>query len=302
MAVKDPLADSGQSPAFTTTGPTRTVGRTIGSILVTAGRLTVPHVDEIRRLASANKLRFGEAGLKLNLLTQEDIEFALARQYNYPILRRGDALGGVSDELIAAYDPDSAAVEGLRGIRSRLLLQPQREPAHAALAIVSAERGEGRSVFAANLAIVFAQTGARTLLIDADMRNPRQHELFRLPNETGLSALLSARTGMDVIQTIHPDLRLFVLTAGIKPPNPQELLSRSTFEALLARCAEQFKIVIVDTPATADTADAQVIAARAGAALIVARRHRTHRSRLTTASQCLVQSGVKLVGSVINDF
>jgi chain length determinant protein tyrosine kinase EpsG len=301
MAVKDPLADTGQNPAFTTTGATRSVGRTIGSILVTAGRLTVPNVDEIRRLAATNKMRFGEAGLHLKLLTQEDIEFALARQYNYPIIPRGDTLG-VSDEVVAAHDPGSAVVEGLRGIRSRLLLQPQSETAHTTLAIVSAERGEGRSVFAANLATVFAQTGARTLLIDADMRNPRQHELFRLPNETGLSALLSARAGMDVIQTIHPDLRLFVLTAGLKPPNPQELLSRSTFEALLARCAEQFKIVIVDTPATADTADAQVIAARAGAAVMLARRNHTHRARLSAASQCLVQSGVKLVGSVINDF
>jgi receptor protein-tyrosine kinase len=273
----------------------------MGSILVTAGRLTVPNVDEIRKLASTSKLRFGEAGLQLNLLTREDIEFALARQYNYPILPRGGT-SGVSDELIAAYDPGSAVVEGLRGIRSRLLLQPQPETSHTALAITSAERGEGRSVFAANLATVFAQTGARTLLIDADMRHPRQHELFRLPNETGLSALLSARAGMDVIQQIHPDLRLFVLTAGLIPPNPQELLSRSTFETLLARCAEQFKIVIVDTPAAADTADAQVIAARAGSAVMVARRHHTRRGRLSAASQCLVQSGVKLVGSIINDF
>lgn len=301
MAVKDPLADTGQNPAFGTTGSTRTIGRNMGSILVTAGRLTVPNVDEIRKLASTQKLRFGEAGLQLNLLTREDIEFALARQYNYPILPRGGT-SGVSDELIAAYDPSSAVVEGLRGIRSRLLLQPQPETSHTALAITSAERGEGRSVFAANLATVFAQTGARTLLIDADMRHPRQHELFRLPNETGLSALLSARAGMDVIQQIHPDLRLFVLTAGLTPPNPQELLSRSTFETLLARCAEQFKIVIVDTPAAADSADAQVIAARTGSAVMVARRHHTRRDRLSAASQCLVQSGVKLVGSVINDF
>jgi len=301
MAVKDPLADTGQNPAFGTTGSTRTIGRNMGSILVTAGRLTVPNVDEIRKLASTQKLRFGEAGLQLNLLTREDIEFALARQYNYPILPRGGT-SGVSDELIAAYDPSSAVVEGLRGIRSRLLLQPQPETSHTALAITSAERAEGRSVFAANLATVFAQTGARTLLIDADMRHPRQHELFRLPNETGLSALLSARAGMDVIQQIHPDLRLFVLTAGLIPPNPQELLSRSTFETLLARCAEQFKIVIVDTPAAADTADAQVIGARTGSAVMVARRHHTRRDRLSAASQCLVQSGVKLVGSVINDF
>jgi Mrp family chromosome partitioning ATPase len=133
------------------------------------------------------------------------------------------------------------------------------------------------------------------------MRHPRQHELFRFANSVGLSALLTGRAGKEIARRIHPQLRLFVLAAGTPPPNPQELLERQVFDVVLDHFADQFSIVVIDTPAIAETADAQIIASRAGAALILARRNHTRHSRLAAAAQSLGQAGVNVIGSVISD-
>jgi len=279
----------------------RDEGRAMGSILVEEGRLRPHQVEEIRRYAGAHKLRFGEAAVRLNLLTPEDVEYALGRQYHYPIVSRGGE-NGVSDEVVAAYDPQSPMVERLRAIRSQLLLVQRADAGRRILAVTSPERGEGRSWLAANLATLFAQIGQRTLLIDADLRNPRQHAVFNVPNDVGLSALLTGRASRDVLRRIHPQLRLHVLTAGPLPPNPQELLGRPVFEAVLERFAQQFDVIIVDTPAVSETADAQIIASRAGSALMLARRNHTSHRRLSAALQSLTQTGVSVVGSVINEY
>ena len=101
---------------------------------------------------------------------------------------------------------------------------------------------------------------------------------------------------------IHPQLRLFVLPAGLRPPNPQELLSRPVFEVVLTSFAEQYDLVILDTPASTVAADAQILAARAGAALVVARRNHTLHAELSAAMQNFVQSGVSVLGSVMNEY
>jgi MinD-like ATPase involved in chromosome partitioning or flagellar assembly len=85
--------------------------------------------------------------------------------------------------------------------------------------------------------------GERVLLTDADMRHPRQHYLFNLNNSIGLSALLTGRAGREIVSRIHPQLRLFVLPAGLRPPNPQELLGRPVFEVVLTLLAEQYDLV-----------------------------------------------------------
>ncbi|MDP9066017.1 MAG: chain length determinant protein tyrosine kinase EpsG, partial [Pseudomonadota bacterium] len=214
--------------------PSRDRSRAFGAILVEQGRLNPADAEEIQRFAGANGLRFGDAAIRLKLLTQDDIDFALAQQYNYPILPRGGA-NGVSDDVVAAYMPQSDLVEPLRALRSELTHRWFHDGGHKAIVVASPGRGEGRSWLAANLATVYAQIGERTLLIDADMRHPRQHALFNLNNSVGLSALLTGRAGKEAACRIHPQLRLFVLPAGIQPPNPQELLGRPVFDVVLDR-------------------------------------------------------------------
>ncbi len=278
--------------------PVRDHRRAIGSILVEQGRLNLNDLAEIQRFADANGLRFGDAAQKLGLLTQRDVDVAIAQQFNYPTVPRGGE-HGVADDVVAAYLPQGEAIESLRALRSQLTLR--WTSARNVLAITSPGRGEGRSWLAANLATVFAQMGKRTLLIDTDMRHPRQHQLFNLDNSVGLSALLTGRAGREIVCRIHPQLRLFVIPAGILPPNPQELLGRPVFDLILDMFAEQYEFVIVDTPAVSEVADAQIVAARADATLLLAHRHHTRQSQLASTMRNLKDSGVNVIGSVITD-
>ena len=273
--------------------------RSIGNILIDVGRLSAESVEAILRLQSERGLRFGDAAIELGLLSDDDVHFALANQFDYPYLSAGD--NSLSHELVAAYQPFSPVVEQLRVLRSQLILRWfDAEAQRKALAIVSPGKGEGRSFIAANLAIVFSQLGERTLLIDADLRAPHQHELFKLGSHTGLSEWLAGRAGTEAVVRI-PSLRdLSVLQAGAVPPNPQELLGRPAFSEILQALGHNFDVIIIDTPATRDFADAQTIAVRSGGALLLARNDNTSLPDLAALARNLQQSGATLVGSVLN--
>jgi len=277
--------------------------RLIGSILVDQGSISPKDSERIQQYAREHQIRFGDAALRLNLLTERDIDTAIARQFNYPILPRGNELGGVADAVVAAYDPLSERVESLRALRSHIALRWQSATStRKILAVTSPERAEGRSWLAANLATVFAQLGERTLLIDADMRHPSQHKLFNLDNSVGLSALLTGRAGREIVTRVDPLLRLFVVAAGIRPPNPQELLARPVFSVVLDLFADQYETIIIDTPAATQTSDAQIIAARAGGALMVVRRNHTRRARLLESMKRFSETGVSVLGTVCNEY
>ena len=270
-------------------------------MLIDAGRLRVEDAELILRMQREKGLRFGDAALQLGLLTQADIDYALSCQFDFPYLLRGQS--AVSEEVIAAYTPFAPQVEALRALRSQLVLRWfDADPANNALAILSAERKEGRSFIAANLAVVFSQLGERTLLIDADLRNPCQHRLFGIDSHTGLSGVLAGRAGPEAVQRIPTLANLSVLPAGTLPPNPQELLARSLFPQLLRQLAPQLDVIILDTPAAAGTADAQTIAARAGAALIVARKNSARSWRVQGVSDRVAQAKSSIVGTVLNDY
>lgn len=280
--------------------PTADRSRAIGAILIDAGRLTPENAERALRASRETGARFGDAAIQLGVITAADVDFALARQFDYAYLQRGDQ--SVSEEVIAAFAPNAHAVESLRALRTQLMLRWfDSEAQHKAIAITSPEHGEGRSWLAANLAVVFSQLGERTLLIDADMRRPRQHELFKLDNRVGLSAILSGRAGGEAVKRITPLLGLSVLPAGATPPNPQELLARPAFAQLLEKLGETYDVILIDTPPATDYADAQTIAVRAGGALLVACKNVSSSNQLRDAAATITQAGAVLVGSVINE-
>ncbi len=275
--------------------------RPLGGILIDSGRLKPEDAERIARLQQEQNLRFGDAGIRLGLLTQADIDFALAHQFEYPYLVRGQS--AVSEELVAAYAPHTAKAEALRALRTQLMVQWfETDPVHKALAIVSAARNEGRSFIAANLAVVFSQLGMRTLLVDADLRNSSQHRLFGLGDRAGLSAVLSGRGGPETIQRVPPLLNLSVLPAGVRPPNPSDLLAKPVLSRFLEQMAGDFNVILLDTPAASESSDAQTVSLRAGAALIVVRKDATRVWEVRGIADRAARSSTTLVGTVLNDY
>ena len=277
--------------------------RTLGAILIDGGQLTPEDAERVLQHQKQHNLRFGEAAMRLGLISEADIQFALSRQFAYAYLRKtpGEARP-LSDDLVAAYQPFSPRVEQLRAIRSQLMLRWfDRAEERQVLTVVGAERGEGRSYLAANLAIVFSQLGERTLLVDADLREPRQHYLFHLENQIGFSTLLAGRSREEAIVRI-PDLAgLSVLPAGPTPPNPLELLNRLNFDEFMIQAKGAYDVVIVDTPALSSGEDAAMIAVRTGAAVAIARAGSTRAAAFTDLVQGLMDAGVAVVGTVLNE-
>jgi protein-tyrosine kinase len=271
----------------------------IGELLVSTGKLNELDIARVIAVQKQQQLRFGEMAQKMGLLRREDVEHALAQQFDYPYVReRGSAL---SPLLISACEPFGVRAEAIRVLRGQLALR-WFDDRRKTLVVAAARAGSGSSVIAANLAIAFAQSGERTLLIDANLRRPAQHRLFSVGAVEGLSGLLAGRGNFkDLLQVVEPFGSLALLCAGASPPNPHELLSTVRFSYLIETAPAAFDIVIVDAPPLLECPDGQVVAARAGGCLLVARRHRTSLADVEEAKRQLEPTGAAVVGAVLND-
>jgi protein-tyrosine kinase len=293
-------ASTEKLPLHTLSANTPTDARHLGTLLLDMGKIQPEQAEQVLRLQKESGLRFGEAAVKLGFITEQDVQQALARQYDYPYILPGSS--PVSEAVVAAYQPFSHQVEALRAIRSQLMVRWLAAGSGKVLAVLSPNRKEGRSYLAANLSVVFSQLGERTLLIDADMRNPRQHVLFGLDSGAGLSTLLAGRAGWEAMRKVPGLIDLSVLPAGPIPPNPGELVTRPNFGDALEQAARQFDVVIVDVPAAKLGSDAEMIAVRAGSAVMIVRSQTTRASDIATLRDRLMGSNTKIVGSVFNDY
>lgn len=275
--------------------------RVIGEILRDANGLVEEQVREIVKYQRSQSVRFGEAAIALKMADEDDVLWALSQQFHYQYA--SGKLSKLGSELIVANDPFSELAESLRDLRSHLLPSLEMKTTQrSAIAVVSPECGDGKTFLAANLAIAFSQLGQRTLLIDADMRTPRLHELFDIDNDKaqGLSAVLSGREG-NVVCPVPELPNLAVLPVGILPPNPVELVQRPAFARLMRDLLTKFEHVIVDTPAASHGADYRVIAARCGVALAIARKNESRMSSLNQMLSTLRKGPTEVVGVLINE-
>lgn len=271
----------------------------LGNILVEGGKLSSRDIEPILELQRARGVRFGEAAIRLRLITQDDLRGAIARQYGLLHLLPGSA--PISRELVGACEPFHPGAEDLRALRTQLLIRwANARVRHRMLAVVSPGSGEGRSYVAANLAVVFAQLGQRTILIDADLRRPRQHRIFDVPDRVGLSAVLSGRADRDAVVPLPQFGTLALLPAGACPPNPQELLLRPLLTTLLEELRNEFDVILFDTPPASLYADAQSLAFRAGSAIVLARRDHTGIAATASTIRVLSDTGTIVVGTVFN--
>ncbi|TXI22737.1 MAG: polysaccharide biosynthesis tyrosine autokinase [Roseateles sp.] len=275
--------------------------RSIGDLIRDARNLNAAEVEQVLSYQREHGVRFGEAAVLLGLASPDDVLNALAQQFHYPVVTAENA-GKVSSELVTLLDPFSARAEAIRAVRSQLMMRLNKPLAERfGIAVVSPDRGDGKTYFASNLAVSLAQLGGRTLLVDADLRSPRVHEVFQVPNTAGLSGLLSGRTESQVIQPVESVPGLFVLPAGPLPPNPLELIERAAFGLLMRELLSKFDHVVVDTAAVAHGADACVAASRCGAAVLLARKNQNTLTALQEIAAALAGGSTQLLGTVLNE-
>lgn len=277
--------------------------RSIGEIIAETRNLSAEQVEQILVLQRERGIRFGEAAIQLGFASTDDVLFALAQQFHYPYAP--EERRKLSPELVALNQPFSVQAEAFRATRSQLMMrvfQDHPQEPRRALAVVSPNPGDGKTFFTANLAVTLAQLGGRTLLIDADLRGPRQHEVFNLSNKSGLSGILSGRVENQVVQQVAGVPSLFVLPVGATPPNPLELVERPAFGLLMRELVSKFDFVVVDTPAAVYGSDSAVIAARCGAALVVARQHKAQIRSLEDLVANITESETKLAGVIVNEY
>ena len=246
-----------------------------------------------------------------------------------PARRLGGLLGsgkkaepGSERSLGAVSQPFSVGLEAFRMLRTSLIWCEQGDQMKT-LVVTSAAPGEGKTLTAANLSVTFAYDGLRVLLIDCDVRRPKLHGLFQVPRAPGLMELLTPTTaatnGIEslsfdpgqgrtessraIAEVIRPTkIRgLSLLPCGALPTNASNLLSGVRMRALLHELAENFDLVILDTPPVLATADAGILASLADGVLLVVRAGQTDRLAAKRAHQQLVNVKARVVGTVLND-
>jgi capsular exopolysaccharide synthesis family protein len=189
--------------------------------------------------------------------------------------------------------------EAFRTIRTNVLFSSAEEGARA-LVITSTGPGEGKTTVASNLAIGFAQAGQRVLLIDADMRRPRVHEVFGRRQEPGLSNVMvgNAKASQSVHKTGVPGL--WLLAAGHLPPNPAELLGSQRFRDFVMSLKEHFDLILIDSPPVMAVTDAVIAAHAANGVVFVVGSEMTSRQAARAAVEHLEQGRVHFVGAILN--
>jgi capsular exopolysaccharide synthesis family protein len=207
---------------------------------------------------------------------------------------------GGQDKLIAQQEPFSPVSEAYRMIRSNLQFMAVDRPLRAIM-ITSPLSSEGKSVTVANLGVVMAQAGLKTIIVDTDLRRPVQHRLFHVSNDQGVTELLRApelEVNGHLADTGVENLKL--LTSGEIPPNPSELLGSRRMDQLLGRLTELADVVIFDSPPVLAVADATVLSKRVDGLVLVAEAGQTRMAAARQAVLNLQQAGANLLGGVLN--
>lgn len=199
--------------------------------------------------------------------------------------------------LFVHSDPRSPRAEAFRSLRTNLQFVGLSE-AGRSFVVTSSLPSEGKSTTSANLAIALAESGARVVLVDGDLRRPRLAELMGLDGTAGLTDALIGRTELDDVLQPWGRGGLTVLPAGMTPPNPSELLGSLGMQALLDELGAAFDFVIIDAPPLLPVTDAAVISTRTSGAIMVAASGRASRGQLAQALDILDRIGSRVVGVV----
>lgn len=203
--------------------------------------------------------------------------------------------------LVVLDDPRSFAAEAYRVLRNNLHYAKPDEPLRRIL-VTSAGPGEGKSTTAANLALALAQSDRSVLLVEADLRRPNVHTLFRQPSAPGLSSYLVGDALLEAVLLKSAVPNLSLVACGPIPPNPAELLASRRMQAFLVTVAERFDVVILDSPPVLATSDACALAPHVDGVLLIVDSGRTPQMLLTRAKERIEAVRGRVIGAVLNRF
>jgi capsular exopolysaccharide synthesis family protein len=205
----------------------------------------------------------------------------------------------IKENLITLHNPTSPIAEAYRTLRTNIQFSSIDKKVQV-IAVTSTGPGEGKSTVASNLAVVTAQAGKKTLLIDCDQRKPRQHKVFGVSNERGLSNMLADDSNFSLAVQKSGVENLLLLTSGVRPPNPSELLASSKMKNFVSSLRSQLDFIIIDTPPLLMVTDAQLLSNYIDGYILTVASGEADRDAAAKAKELLDNVNGKILGVVLN--
>ncbi|MCA0756501.1 CpsD/CapB family tyrosine-protein kinase [Paenibacillus sp. N4] len=203
-------------------------------------------------------------------------------------------------QLITLTNPRSPISESYRALRTNIEFSSIDEKLQV-LMVSSAGPGEGKSTTITNLAITFAQSERKVILIDADLRKPTAHHTFTLSNRLGLSSVLSQQSSLEEVIQITDIPNLEVITSGAIPPNPAEMMGSKRMTALIEQLRGMYDIILIDTPPLLAVTDAQIVSTKSDGVILVVDQGKVKRDIAKKAVQSLENVNARILGVVLNN-
>lgn len=203
------------------------------------------------------------------------------------------------NSLIVHTDPKSPVAESYRVLRTNIQFASVDKPIKV-IAVTSSTPGEGKTTTIANLAITFAQSGSRVLIMDADLRKPRVHKVFHVPNDRGMTTVLSRLYSYSECIVGSVVDNLYILTSGPIPPNPSEMLSSNAMKSFLEQVKQDFDIILIDAPPVGVVTDAAIISTIVDGTILVISSGHVEIEAAQRAKELLEKVNANILGVVLN--
>lgn len=204
-------------------------------------------------------------------------------------------------KLITDSNPKSIVSEQFKTVRTNInFSMPDKDL--KTLVVTSSTPGEGKSTNASNIAVVYAQSGKKVLLVDGDMRKPTSHHTFGVRNVGGLSTVLIRQdTVEEVVHETHIE-GLSLITSGPIPPNPAELIASKTMDQFVETVKEKYDLVIFDAPPVLSVTDAQILSNKCEGTILVINSGKAEKENVIKAKEMLIASKANIIGAVLNNY
>lgn len=271
----------------------------MGKLLLQSGKLTEIQLEKAIHFQQEKGCKLGEAALQLGFVVQQDIDQIIAKQFEYSVLSP-DATR-ISDQLFMAFNWPHPEQENIKALRSQILVTWLLQGNKSVL--ISGMDGDQQPAFlSANLAIAFSQSGRRTLLVDANLRDSSLHRDLAMSSENGVADVLAGRIPLLSAVCAVPGLQNFYfLPCGTQVLNPQELLARNAFSHLVQATESHFDVVIFNTPSHAQYADSQIISALVPGVLLMVRQDQSRVQDIRVLLSRFQATQAKILGCVYVD-